>query len=264
MAHIALIGAGNMGFALLRGWKTLDTHSFSVAEPDTALSQRAQEVGATVLDANSPAVDVLVIATKPPLVTQMLDQYRTQLAPGALVISVAAGVGITAMTQHLPPASAIIRAMPNTPAAIGHGMIVCCPNHAAQAAHYQTLAHNLLAAAGEVAFVHDETLMDAVTAVSGSGPAYVFHFIEALHAAAVAAGLDNDLALLLAKQTVFGAATLARQDPTPPATLRAQVTSPNGTTAAALEVLMTQSGGLQNLLTQAVTAAKARSIALGK
>jgi len=262
--HVTLIGAGNMGFAMLRGWTALEGYMFSVVEPNADLRQRAQDAGARALAETCAAVDVMMIATKPQMVAQVVAQHQRRLAPDGLIVSVAAGVGIDAIAAQLDQPRAIIRAMPNTPAAIGQGMIVCCPNAQARSDRCRSIAQTLLSASGQVAFVQDETLMDAVTAVSGSGPAYVFHFIEALHAAAVAAGLDDALAMRLAKQTVFGAAALAQQSQESPGTLREQVTSPNGTTAAALAVLMARPNGLQDLLNTAVAAAKMRSIELGR
>jgi len=264
MLHVALVGAGNMGFAMLRGWTALEGYTFSVAEPNADLLARARDAGAKDLSATRAAVDVLVIATKPQVAAQVAAQHQHRLAPDGLIVSIAAGISIDAIAAQLDRPCAIIRAMPNTPAAIGQGMIVCCPNAQAQDVRYRNIAQSLLSASGRVAFVQDEALMDAVTAVSGSGPAYVFHFIEALHTAAVAAGLDDELAMQLAKQTVFGAARLAVDSLESPATLREQVTSPKGTTAAALSVLMAQPGGLQDLLKAAVAAARDRSIALGR
>jgi len=204
--HVALIGAGNMGFAMLRGWTKLDGYTFSVAEPNEGLLQRARDAGAQALTETSAAIDVLVIATKPQMVVQAVDTYKHRLAPNALLVSVAAGVAIGTIAARLDAPAAIVRAMPNTPAAIGEGMIVCCPDAQARDERHRRVVQTLLSATGKVTFIADEAYMDAVTAVSGSGPAYVFHFIEALQAAAVAAGLDGDLALLLAKQTVCGIA----------------------------------------------------------
>jgi pyrroline-5-carboxylate reductase len=152
--------------------------------------------------------------------------------------------------------------MPNTPAAIGKGMMVVVAN-ANATAEAKAFVADLLSASGEVATIDDESLMDAVTAVSGSGPAYVFHFVEALTAAAAKAGLPNETAKLLAMQTVYGAACLAAESKEEPGVLRQQVTSPKGTTAAALEVLMSEDG-LTKLLIKAVEAARLRSIELGK
>jgi pyrroline-5-carboxylate reductase len=151
--------------------------------------------------------------------------------------------------------------MPNTPASIGEGITVCCPNTRVTAAH-RAVAQELLSFIGIVVFIEDEQLMDAVTAISGSGPAYLFLFIEALSQAARAAGLERELALLLAKQTIYGASKLALESADAPATLRKQVTSPNGTTAAAMNVLLRPGNGLTALVHQAVSAAKAKSIKL--
>jgi pyrroline-5-carboxylate reductase len=181
---------------------------------------------------------------------------------GAAVISIAAGVPIARYEDILGASAAIIRCMPNTPAAIGAGMMVTVAN-ANAGAELRAYVADLLSASGAVAEIPDEALMDAVTAVSGSGPAYVFNFIEALTAAAEKAGLPSDMAALLARQTVCGAAKLAFESGTEPAELRRQVTSPNGTTAAALAVLMADNG-LGPLLARAVEAAKTRSIELGR
>ncbi|MGR9459416.1 pyrroline-5-carboxylate reductase (plasmid) [Rhizobium leguminosarum] len=270
MKHVTLVGAGNMGFAMLRTWTALDEFKVSVVEPNPELLNRAVAAGATPLSTTRSGpgshneIDVLVIATKPQMVSEVIAHHAGRLSKEALIVSVAAGVRIASMSEPLSAATAIIRAMPNTPAAVGEGMIVCCPNKAANGSEHRETAKALLAASGRVAFVDDESLMDAVTAVSGSGPAYVFNFIESLHAAAVAAGLDRDLALLLAKQTVFGAAKLAIGSDETPGRLREQVTSPNGTTAAALAVLMREQGGLNQLISEAVLAAKDRSIELGQ
>lgn len=265
MLHVTLVGAGNMGFAMLRAWTKLDGFTVSVIEPDKALLDRALAHGAKALaDPAGAPIDVLVLATKPEMVAEVIDRYATRLSTTGLVVSVAAGVRIGCMAARIGRPVAIIRAMPNTPVSIGEGMIVCCPNREANTQDHLEIADRLLSAAGRVAFVEDEVLMDAVTAVSGSGPAYVFHFIEALQAAAVSAGLNPDLALLLAKQTVFGAAKLAIESDDSPAKLREQVTSRNGTTAAALGVLMAEDGGLRHIMIDAVTAAKRRSIELGR
>ena len=269
MLHITLVGAGNMGFAMLRAWTKLEGYTYSVVEPNEALLQRAMALGAKALveptDGNAGVpIDVLVIAAKPQVVAEAMDRYAPRLSEKGLVVSVAAGVRIEAMASRIDRPVAMIRAMPNTPASIGEGMIVCYPNREAESESHRKIADQLLSATGRVAFVEDEALMDAVTAVSGSGPAYVFHFIEALQAAAMTVGLDHDLALLLAKQTVFGASKLAVESDQSPAQLREQVTSPNGTTAAALGVLMVQTGGLRNLMVEAVTAAKQRSVELGQ
>ncbi|ACM31194.1 pyrroline-5-carboxylate reductase [Rhizobium rhizogenes] len=267
MAHVVLIGAGNMGFAMLRKWSKLGQHHLTIVEPNAALRARAAETDArTYASADDLPVafqaDVAVIATKPQVVGDVVERYSALLADGGFFISVAAGIGIRKMALRAKRPAAIIRCMPNTPAAIAEGMIVCCPS--AETTFVQrALAEELLSSIGRVAFVDDEALMDTVTAVSGSGPAYVFHFIEALCQAGIQAGLDEELALLLAKQTVFGSAKLAIEATEPPATLREQVTSPNGTTAAALDVLMEDGKGLRHLIEAAVQAARRRSVELG-
>ncbi|MGO7136366.1 pyrroline-5-carboxylate reductase [Rhizobium leguminosarum] len=269
MSHIVLVGAGNMGFAMLRTWSKTKEHRFTAVEPNEALRTRAAGLGIQAFASpeqlpDGSLIDVLVIATKPQMVGDVVARYARNLAPDALVISVAAGIGISTMRECAGRPVAIIRAMPNTPAAIGEGMIVCCPNSEASNPKFKKIAEQLLSAVGRVALVDDEKLMDAVTAVSGSGPAYIFHFIEAFSAAGVEAGLNADLAMLLAKQTVFGAAKLAIESNDTPSKLREQVTSPNGTTAAALNVLMADEDGLRNLMVKAVEAAKQRSIELGR
>ncbi|GAJ96715.1 pyrroline-5-carboxylate reductase [Agrobacterium rhizogenes] len=267
MVHVVLIGAGNMGFAMLRMWSTFEQHDLTVVEPNAVLRARAAETGArTYPSADDLPIafqaDVAVIATKPQVVGDVVERYSALLADGGLFISIAAGIGIQKMASRAKCATAIIRCMPNTPAAIGEGMIVCCPSDETTSTQ-RALAQELLSSIGRVAFVDDEALMDTVTAVSGSGPAYVFHFIETLCQAGIDAGLDDKLALLLAKQTVFGAAKLAVEASEPPAMLREQVTSPNGTTAAALDVLMEDGKGLRHLIGMAVQAARRRSVELG-
>ena len=175
-----------------------------------------------------------------------------------LFVSVAAGTPIEAFEGALGDDSPIIRAMPNTPAAIGRGITAIVGNdHVGEAG--LTMAEELLSAVGEVVRIDSEDQMDAVTGVSGSGPAYVFHLIETLAAAGEAQGLAPDLALQLARTTVAGAGALALETGTPPGELRRNVTSPNGTTQAALEVLMDDSDGFPALLTRAVAAATQRS-----
>jgi len=265
--QVLLIGAGNMGFALLRTWASLQGHRFAVIELNEELRGRAAAEGAAVFAsfADLPddfCADVAVIATKPQAVAEAANASRLVLKEDGLLISVAAGIAINAIRAQIGEGPAIIRCMPNTPAAIGEGMIVCCASANARPSDLDC-ARTLLSAAGRVAFIEKETLMDAVTAVSGSGPAYVFHLIEAFSAAGISVGLPSDLAVLLAKQTVFGAAKLALAPETNPAVLRTQVTSPNGTTAAALSVLMNPQGGLGPLLQRAVAAAEHRSRELG-
>lgn len=268
MKQVLLIGAGNMGFAMLRIWTRMAGHRFSVVEVNEGLRQRAEEVGAQAYAAAADLpsgyeADILVVATKPQAVADAIAASRGCLRAGGLLISVAAGVTIGAMRRNAGEGPVIVRGMPNTPAAVGEGMIVCC---ASANAHTPDLerTHALLSAIGRVAFVEHEGMMDAVTAVSGSGPAYIFYLLEAFNVAGVAAGLPPDLAMTLAKQTLFGAAKMALDPQVDPSVLRAQVTSPNGTTAAALSVLMDADHGLAPLMQRAVEAACQRSRELGE
>ncbi len=265
---IVLVGCGNMGFAMLKGWldefDVLDVH---VVEPNDELRERVEGTGvSTHVDASGLpdglAPDLVILAVKPQIMAGALSAYRHWIGGKTTFLSVAAGITISTLAAGLDGATPIVRCMPNTPSAIGKGMMVCNGN-----AHVSTsivdLATRLLSSSGDVLWIDDENLMDAVTAVSGSGPAYLFHFIESMSGAAKAAGLPDDIADALALQTVYGAACLAKNSSHDPGTLRQQVTSPGGTTAAALEVFMGDKR-LEKLVTEAVTAAKSRSIELGK
>jgi pyrroline-5-carboxylate reductase len=266
---LVMIGCGNMGRAMLAGWLAsgrLSPEEVDVVEPNQANRDLAAELGVRVhADAEGArglSPKLLMVAVKPQVIADVLPAYKGMVERGAAVISIAAGVPIARYEDILGASAAIIRCMPNTPAAIGAGMMVTVANPNADDALRAYVA-DLLSASGAVAEIPDEALMDAVTAVSGSGPAYVFNFIEALTGAAEKTGLPSDIAALLARQTVFGAAKLAFESGTAPAELRRQVTSPNGTTAAALAVLMADDG-LGPLLEEAVEAAKSRSIELGR
>ena len=265
---LVLIGAGNMGFAMLSGWLRQDPNLIvHVVEPFAGLHQRAAALGARVVEAldHLPPdlhADLVVLAVKPQMVAPVLAQTGALAANGAGFVSVAAGITLGAMQKAMPVAAPVIRCMPNTPAAIGMGMMVFCAGPGVADAT-RDLAHRLMATSGAVAWVADEALMDAVTAISGSGPAYVFHFVETLTEAGVRLGLPPDVADLLARQTVAGAAQMAVQADVSPATLREQVTSPNGTTAAALAVLRGDDA-LQDLLIRATTAARDRGVELGR
>ncbi|MFZ2100249.1 MAG: pyrroline-5-carboxylate reductase [Oricola sp.] len=267
---VVLAGCGNMGFAMLQGWldaKVLTPGDVFVVEPNEGLRDRAARTGVTtVADAADLPRDLapatVILAVKPQVMDAALPAYRDFAERGAAIVSVAAGIRIERFEKALGDRTAVIRVMPNTPAAVGAGMMVICANSHVDAAQMD-FARQLMAASGEVAVIADEGLMDAVTAVSGSGPAYLFHMIEALTEAAKAAGLPDDIASLLSGQTIYGAAVYARQSGVAPGMLREQVTSPNGTTAAALSVLMGEDR-LTKLMTEAVEAARARSVELGK
>ncbi len=268
--RIILAGAGNMGFAMLKGWLDggiVAPAEVAVVEPDEALRTRAGETGARgFAGADALPADVapelIVLAVKPQVIRAALDGYK-RFGNGATVfLSVAAGTPISLFTAVLGAETPVIRCMPNTPAAIGKGMLATFAN-ARVSKEAQGFVARLLGASGVVTALPREELMDAVTAVSGSGPAYLFLFIECLEAAARDAGLPPDTAAILARQTVWGSASLAAESPHPPAELRRQVTSPNGTTAAALSVLMGEDG-LEGLLSRAVEAARERSVELGR
>lgn len=265
---IVLIGCGNMGFALLAGWLRNDPLLVVHAvEPAEALRSRASATGALAVAAVAELPrdlkpDLIVLAVKPQMIVPVLQSAADLARSGAAFISVAAGITIAHMAAVLPESTPIIRCMPNTPAAIGEGMMVLCAGSYVTAAT-RALAENTLSAVGAVAWVDAEVQMDAVTAISGSGPAYVFHFIEALTAAGTSLGLPAKTAELLAKQTIAGAGRMAVQSETPVSTLREQVTSPGGTTAAAIKVFMTDDR-LMALVRDAARAACDRSVELGQ
>jgi len=263
---VLLVGCGNMGRAMLEGWLAAKpTLNAYVVEPSDELRDRAAALGAAAVSAPAdlPAgmsPDLAFLAVKPQIMPSVLPDYAG--FGGATFVSIAAGTTVATLRAGLGPDAAVNRCMPNTPAAIGAGMMVCWgTDNVTDAA--KALTSDLLTASGEVAWIDDEALMDAVTAVSGSGPAYIFHFIEALTAAAVKAGLPEKLSKTLAMQTVMGAGRLATESDTPAGTLREQVTSPGGTTAAGLSVLR-DTGRLEALLTETVEAARARGEELGK
>ncbi|OQM75242.1 pyrroline-5-carboxylate reductase [Manganibacter manganicus] len=268
--RLILAGCGNMGYAMLKGW--LDAGKLAkghvlVVEPNDELRERAEALGcqgvadAAGIPANA-SPQLIVLAVKPQVIRAVAEAYRRFADGRTTYVSVAAGTSVATLEDSLGGRPPVMRCMPNTPAAIGKGMMVVFSNpQVGEAVKQQVL--DLLSASGEVATIADEKLMDAVTAVSGSGPAYIFHFIEALTAAAQQAGLPEQTAKLLAMQTVYGAATLAAQSGEEPGVLRQQVTSPNGTTAAALGVLMGDDR-LTRLVTEAVEAARLRSIELGR
>lgn len=255
---LVLLGCGKMGSAMLAGWlrNGLPPASVWVIDPKPSDWLRAQgvNIGADLPD--SPAI--AIIAVKPQMMTEALPDVGSLGNGATLVISIAAGTPISRFEAILGDQTPIIRAMPNTPAAIGRGITALigndkiCPDD-------MGLAEVLLQSIGQTVRLDSEDQMDAVTAVSGSGPAYVFHLIEALAAAGVAEGLSSVLAMQLAKATVGGAGDLAENADDTPEQLRINVTSPNGTTQAALEVLMDQENGFPALLKKAVAAAAARS-----
>jgi pyrroline-5-carboxylate reductase len=263
---IVLIGAGKMGTAMLEGWLALGLPPSRVAvvEPTPSASLAALASRGVTLNADAaglgPATAV-VIAVKPQVAPDVLPALTGLIGPDTVVVSIMAGRTLAFLDRLLPAGTAVVRAMPNTPAAIGRGITVAVPDGRVRD-DQRALAHRLLAATGAVEWIGDEALMDAVTAVSGSGPAYVFLLAESLARAGVAAGLPAELAERLARATVAGSGELLHVSPAPAATLRENVTSPGGTTAAALAVLMGPQG-LDPILGQAVAAAARRSRELG-
>ena len=259
---ILLVGFGNMGQALVRGWlaKGHAASAIRVVDPVPAARAVAAALGVEAHERVHPAIenaDVVVLAVKPNQLAGVLPSCAAPAARGAVVLSFAAGKTMAEIGAALGSGAAVVRAMPNTPAAIGQGIAALVANGAASR-EQRELCGELLAAVGAVAWLDDETHMDAVTAISGSGPAYVFLLIECLEQAAVDLGLPAALARQLAVATVAGAGAYAAAAKDTPAELRRRVTSPNGTTQAALDVLMAPSG-LQEHIARAARAAAQRS-----
>ncbi|HEX2365130.1 MAG TPA: pyrroline-5-carboxylate reductase, partial [Bradyrhizobium sp.] len=255
---IALAGAGKMGGAMLTGWLAggLDARRVVVIEPMPSPEINALAAkGIRLNPKDAGAVETLVIAVKPQSFREAGAILKSQVAASTLVVSIMAGTPIKSLQEVC--GGAVVRAMPNTPAAIGRGITVAVAASNVSAAQRIT-ADALLRATGSVEWVEDESLMDAVTAVSGSGPAYIFLLAEELARAGVAAGLPEALATRLARETVAGSGELLHRSDLPSSTLRQNVTSPGGTTAAALEVLMGKDG-MRELMTRAIAAATARS-----
>lgn len=254
---LVLLGCGKMGSAMLQGWLAQGLPAGSVWVRDPAPSDWLLSTGVQV-NADLPAAPaVVLIAVKPQIMAEALPDIASTGTDQTVFVSVAAGTPIAAFERVLGPDRAIVRAMPNTPAAIGQGITAIVGN--ARGAAFLDEAETLLSAVGAVVRLDSEAQMDAVTGVSGSGPAYVFHLIEALAAAGVAQGLPEALAEDLARATVAGAGALAVQSGEAPSQLRINVTSPGGTTQAALEVLMDSECGFPPLLADAVAAATKRS-----
>lgn len=263
---VLLVGAGKMGTAMAAGWikAGLPGAALTLVDPSPheSVAAFASQVGATLsptLPTSSPRV--VVLAVKPQVMENVLVLVRPIVGPETLVLSIAAGISIARFEAGLGT-NRIVRTMPNTPAQLGKGITGAVATPAVTGPDRE-LAQALLNAAGEVIWLDDEALIDSVTAVSGSGPAYVFYLVETLAAAGEKQGLTPDQAMKLARQTIVGAAALLEADPSQAAQLRKNVTSPNGTTQAALDVLMAPDG-LQPLMDRAVTAARVRSEELGK
>ncbi len=256
---MVLLGCGKMGSAMLKGWLQggLPPASVHVTEPHPSDWLQATGVHLNTPLPNAPAVAIL--AVKPQMMGAALPGLQALGNGKTLFISIAAGTSLQRLAETLGQKSPIIRAMPNTPAAVGCGISALVGNAQVSEAH-MALAEALLAAVGETVRLENEAQIDAVTALSGSGPAYVFHLIEAMALAGAAQGLAPDLAMRLARATVIGAAQLAAGSPeTTAAQLRENVTSPKGTTEAALRVLMDTDAGLPPLMERAIAAAHARA-----
>jgi pyrroline-5-carboxylate reductase len=259
---IVLIGAGNMGGAMAQGWvkSGIAGSSIIAADPNPPEAMHTALTAAGVRFAVTPpegeTACVLFVAVKPQVMDKVLPAYRSLIGEGTIVVSIAAGKTLAFLEDHLGPAP-MVRAMPNTPAMIGRGVTGAFAN-ARVSADERRLVHSLLEVSGPVEWVEIEALIDAVTALSGSGPAYVFLLAECMAEAGRKLGLPADLAMRLARATVSGAGELLHQSPGEAAELRKNVTSPGGTTAAALSVLMADSG-MQPLFDAALKAARDRA-----
>ena len=260
---VLLVGAGKMGGALLESWLARGLPAALVSVLDPTPAPEVAKLLATKRIARDPQPQLIpnhaavVLAVKPQVASSIMPHVARFVGRDTVVVSIMAGKTLAFLSKHLPKNTAIVRAMPNTPAAIGRGITVAVPNVRVKA-DARDLADALLAATGPVEWIKNEKWMDAVTAVSGSGPAYVFLLAESLARAGVAAGLPKPLAMKLARETVSGAGELLRRSDLDAAKLRENVTSPAGTTAAALKILMAR-GGLDPLMKKAVAAATKRS-----
>jgi pyrroline-5-carboxylate reductase len=270
VSNLWMVGFGQMGRALYQGWVTADLPIAYISlidpttSPDAASLRTVDRLYADIPESSSKP-DILIFAIKPQMAATIIPLYRDVIHPNTLILSIMAGITTDMIADLLGnPTQPIIRTMPNTPAMIGQGMMVSVANpHVSDA--QRTSADYLWQAAGHSAWVDHEDAMHAVTALSGSGPAYVFALIEAMEAAGERAGLPTELSAHLARQTVIGSAALAASQSTnTPEQLRRNVTSPGGTTEAGLEVLLRPENGLQELLRQTLAAAAQRSRDLGK
>lgn len=267
---LVLVGAGKMGGALLAGWldKGFAPGNIVVRDPSPApemagmLSDRGIALNDDVDDIAARKPAVVVLAVKPQLMDAVLPELKPLVSPNTVFVSIAAGTSLFHLQELLGEDVHAVRAMPNTPAAVGRGMTACYANPLVSAAQ-RALADDLLSAVGSVGWVESEPLIDAVTAISGSGPAYVFYLAECMAAAGEALGLSAELSSQLARATVSGAGEMLHQMPDDAATLRKNVTSPGGTTAAALDILMGE-GGMSPLMRRAATAARDRARKLGQ
>lgn len=264
---LLLVGAGKMGGAMLEGWlssglKAADVIVQDPAPPpeiaDLLMQHGIRRIERVATGDLEMPPSVILMAVKPQIMDQVFPTVAPLAGPDTLTLSIAAGRTIASFEKHLANGRAVVRSIPNTPAAVGRGITVCAGNTHATT-HHRDICTKLLSAIGEVGWVDNEDLINVATAVSGSGPAYVFLLAESLTKAGIAQGLEPELAARLAAATVAGSGELMRQSELPPATLREKVTSPNGTTYAALQVLMAENNGMDQLLHKAVDAATKRS-----
>ncbi|MGO4571340.1 pyrroline-5-carboxylate reductase [Microvirga sp. 2TAF3] len=261
-SSLILLGAGKMGGAMLEGWLAVGMPPEGVTvidpRPSEEMTRLCADRGIALNPAEPKRPDVLVLAIKPQMLDEAAPALNALLGPQTLIVSILAGKTVGDLRNRLPAADAIVRAMPNLPASIGRGATGAAANAAVSEAQ-RLMADALLRSVGTVEWLPSEDLIDAVTAVSGSGPAYVFHLVECLAEAGAAAGLPPDLARRLARATVTGAGEMLFQSELSPETLRQNVTSPGGTTAAGLQVLMAEPQGLKALMRDTVAAAKKRA-----
>jgi pyrroline-5-carboxylate reductase len=262
MKGILLVGCGKMGSAMLAGWlqRGVAATDVVVVEPNPVpgLPAGVRQVNDAAAIPAEFAPALVLLAVKPQVMDAVAPAYaRYATKDGACFLSVAAGKTIATLNRLLGGSAAVVRSIPNTPAAVGEGITIACANPAVRA-EQRAFCETLLSAIGEVGWVEEEGLIDAVTAVSGSGPAYVFWLTECMAAAGEAAGLPADLAARLARATVSGSGILMKHSPESPTQLRKNVTSPNGTTQAALDVLMAPDG-VEPLMKRAIAAATRRS-----
>jgi pyrroline-5-carboxylate reductase len=265
-APILLVGAGKMGTALIRGWIKAGLGPITAVEPNPSTPLQKLEGPSLLADFKKVPHEgwrACVVALKPQVIRVEAAKLKPIAVAGTLMISIAAGTGADFLEKQWGSKARIVRAMPNTPGAIDRGItaLYAAPN--ATPAD-KTLAKSLLSAIGQTVWLKHEGQIDAATAVSGSGPAYVFAMVDALAKAGIAAGLPDETAALLARATVIGSGALLDADPREAAQLARDVTTPGGTTEAAFKVLLAKEGGLEALLTRAVAAAKARAEELTK
>ena len=260
---LVLLGCGKMGSALLEGWLNIGLSPASVSVIEPHPSDWLRSTGVHLNPDLPPNPVMAILAVKPQMMGDALPSLQALGGGSTVFVSVAAGTSLAMIEDCLGASTPVVRAMPNTPAAVGRGITALIGNTFVSS-EALALSRTLMAAVGQTVMLEDESQMDAVTAVSGSGPAYVFHLIETMAAAGVAQGLSEDLSLQLARATVAGAGALAEAADETPAQLRVNVTSPNGTTAAALNVLMDTESGFPSLLDRAIAAAADRSRELGK